>query len=223
MIGNQGQINGLATFSQDDLQNRIQDMQRNGFSNGDIAGTLSGVMQTGTFPAGPGGPGGGGPGGPGGGGFGGAGGGGGGGFGGGGGGGGGFGGGGGRGGGGGGFGGGGFGGGGFGGFRGQNPNAWHGTVGYTGSDSDLNADQRSFTGTPIIKPTSDHNSLVVSLTGTPYIPHIMAANPKQFVFISVSESRNTTPSTAQVIVPTDFSAWATLPRHRRPSRRPRAL
>jgi len=60
VVGQQGQINGLATFSQDDLQNRIGDMQRNGFTNGDIAGTLSGVMQSGTFPAGPGGPGGGG-------------------------------------------------------------------------------------------------------------------------------------------------------------------
>ena len=49
MTGQQGQINGLATFSQDDLQNRIGDMQRNGFTNGDIAGTLSNVMQTGTF------------------------------------------------------------------------------------------------------------------------------------------------------------------------------
>ena len=46
VTGVQGQINGLATFSQDDLQNRIQDMQRDGFNDGDIAGTLSGVVQT---------------------------------------------------------------------------------------------------------------------------------------------------------------------------------
>ena len=118
-------------------------MQRNGFNNGDIAGTLSSVMQTGTFPAGPGGPGGGGPGGggPGGGGFGGGGGGGGG-----------FGGGGGGGGGGGVGAGGGFGGG-FGGFRGQNPNAWHGTVTYTGSDSDLNA-------TPVLHRNADREAAV---------------------------------------------------------------
>jgi hypothetical protein len=181
VTGQQGQINGLAGFSEDDLRNRIQDMQRNGLNNGDIATTLGGVMQSGSFGPGGGGPGGGGPGGGGG-----------------------FGGGGGR----GGFGGGGggfAGGGGFGrggGFRGQNPNAWHGTVGYAGSDSAFNADSRSFTGTPIIKPQSDRNSLVVSLTGTPYIPHLLAANPKQFLFITVSEARNTTPSTAQVIVPT---------------------
>ena len=208
VTGVQGQINGLATFSQDDLQNRIGDMQRNGFNNGDIASTLGGVMQTGIFPAGPGEPGGGGAGdgGPGGGGGFGGGPGGGGGFGGGGGGGGGFGGGGGRGGGGGfgggGRGGGGFGGGGRGGFRGQNPNAWHGTVTYTGSDSDLNATQRIFTGTPLAKPTSDRNTLTVSVTGTPYITGWIAPNPKQFVFLSVSETRNTTPGSPTAIVPT---------------------
>ena len=192
VTGVQGQINGLATFSQEDLQNRIQDMQRNGFNNGDIAGTLSGVMQTGTFTPGPGGPGGGGPGGggPGGGGFGGGGGGGGG-----------FGGGGGRGG-GGGFGAGGGFGGGFGGFRGQNPNAWHGTFAYTGADSALNATARSFTGTPIVKPQSDRNTLIASFTGTPYIPGWIKANPKQFLFLSVQETRNSNPSTSQIIVPT---------------------
>ena len=194
VTGVQGQTNGLAGFSQDDLQNRIQDMQRNGFANSDIASTLSGVMQTGTF--GPGGPGGGGPGGGGpggggpGGGFGGPGGGGPGG----GGPGGGFGGGGGR------------GGGGFngfgGGFRGQNPNAWHGTFAYTGANSALNADSRSFTGTPIDKPQSDRNTLIASFTGTPYIPGWIKANPKQFLFLSVQETRNTSPSTVQNIVPT---------------------
>ena len=58
--GHQGQINGLAGFSQDDLRNRIQDMQRQGLGNGDIAGALQGVMQAGTFGGPGGGPGGGG-------------------------------------------------------------------------------------------------------------------------------------------------------------------
>jgi hypothetical protein len=192
--GQQGQINGLAGFSEDDLRNRIQGMQQNGFTNGDIASALGGVMQSGTF-GGPGGgpggdgfgggPGGGGPGGgPGGG----------------------FGGGGGRGGGGGGGGrggggGGGFGGG-FGGFRGQNPNAWHGRISYTGSENALNADSYSVTGTPIPKPSGDRNSLTASFTGTPYIPHLLAANPKQFLFLSVAGTRNTSPSVLQAIVPT---------------------
>jgi hypothetical protein len=203
VTGQEGQINGLAGFSQDDLQNRIQDMQRQGMTNGDIAGAFQGAMQGGGFGGpgggfggegggfggpggfgGGGGPGGGGPGGggPGGGGGGGRGGGGGG-----------------RGGGGGG---GGFGGGGFGGFRRQNPNAWHGSIGYTGANSALNADSYSVTGRPIPKPQSDRNSLVASFTGVPYIPHLLAANPKQFLFLSLSETRNTSPSTIQTLVPT---------------------
>jgi hypothetical protein len=204
VTGYQGQINGLAGFSQDDLQNRIQDMQRQGFTNGDIAGAFQGAMAGGGF----GGPGGGfggqggGFGGPGGQGFGGTG------FGGGGGpgGGGGGGGGGGRGGGGGGRGGGGgggFGGGGFGGFRGQNPNAWHGSVAYTGSDNALNADSYSVTGTPVPKPEAYRNTLIASFTGTPYIPHLMAANPKQFLFLSLQKTLNRSPSTIQTIVPTE--------------------
>ena len=120
--GQQGQTNGLAGFSQDDLQNRIQGMQQQGFTNGDIAGAFQGAMAGQGFGGGAAGFGaaGGGFGGPGGGG---------GGFGGGPGGGGPGGGGGGRGGGGGGGGRGGFGGGGF---RGQNPNLPHGSVTYTG-------------------------------------------------------------------------------------------
>lgn len=189
--GQQGQINGLAGFSEDELRNRIRDMQGQGFTNGDIAGAFMGAMQSGSFggpgagPGGPGGPGGG-PGGPG------AGPGGGGGRG--------FGGGGGR----GGFGGGGggFGGGGFRGFRGQNPNAWHGTVAYNGSNSALDAIPFSVTGTPVAKPPSDTNTLIASFTGTPFIPHLTTPNPKQFVFFTVQEQRNTRSTIAQAIVPT---------------------
>jgi uncharacterized membrane protein YgcG len=173
VAGQQGQTNGLAGFSEDDLRNRIQTMQQSGLTNGDIAGTLTGVMQSGNFgPGAPGGPGGGGAGG----GFGGRGGG--------------------RG------GGGGFGGGGFGGFRGQNPNAWHGSFAYTGSDSALNATPFSVTGTPVTKPPSDTNTLIASVTGTPYIPHLTTPNPKQFVFLSVQGTRNTVPTIAQAVVPT---------------------
>ena len=174
--GQQGQINGLAGFSQQDLQNRIQEMQRQGMSVGEIAGAFQGAMAGQGF----GGPGGGfggqgggfgGPGGGFGGGFGGP--------------------------------GGGFrGGGGFGGFRGQNPNAWHGRIQYTGADNALNADSYSVTGTPIPKPAGDRNTLIASFTGTPFIPHLMAPNPKQFVFLSVQGTRNTSPTVSQVIVPT---------------------
>jgi hypothetical protein len=201
VTGQQGQINGLAGFSQDDLQNRIQDMQRQGLTNGDIAGAFQGAMAGGGF----GGPGGGfggeggGFGGPGGQGFGGTG------FGGGGGpgGGGGGGGGGGRGGGGGGGGRGGFGGGGgFGSFGAQNPNAWHGSLAYTGSDNALNADSFSVTGHPVAKPEAYRNTLIASVTGTPYIPGLLKANPKQMLFLSVQKTLNRSPSQSQITVPT---------------------
>jgi hypothetical protein len=185
--GQQGQINGLAGFSEDELRNRIQDMQRQGLNNGDIAGAFMGAMQSGNFGGPNGGPGGG-PGGPGGGG-------GGGGFGG-------PGGGGGRGGFGGGGGGGGFGGGGFRGFRGQNPNAWHGTVAYNGYNSALDATPYSLTGVPLPKPEHQQNTIVASFTGTPFIPHLTTPNPKQFVFLSFSENRSVQPTTLQTIVPT---------------------
>ena len=42
--GQQGQINGLAGFSEDELRNRIRDMQGQGFTNGDIAGAFMGAM-----------------------------------------------------------------------------------------------------------------------------------------------------------------------------------
>jgi hypothetical protein len=185
VTGNQGLTNALAGFNGDDIQARIAGFQAQGLGNGDIAGVLQGVMQTGTFGGPNGGPGGGGGfGGPGGGRPGGA-----------------FGGGGGR----GGRGGGGGGGGGFGGpggFRGQNPNAWHGSLAYTGADSALNATSWTPTGIPIAKPQSDRNSLVASFTGTPFIPHLLKANPKQFVFLSLSATKNSSPSTLQAIVPT---------------------
>jgi hypothetical protein len=170
--GQQGQTNGLAGFSEDQIRQRIGDMQRQGGGNGDIANMLMGAMGGGGL-GGPGGPGGlGGPGGPGGpgGGFGGRGGG---------------------------------GGGGFGrGFRGQNANAWHGAFAYTGSNSALNAIPFSVTGTPVIKPASDTNTLIGTVTGIPYIPGLTKPNPKQFAFISFQETRNTIPTIAQAIVPT---------------------
>ena len=101
-----------------------------------------------------------------------------------------------------GFGGGGFGGGGFGGFRGQNPNQPHGTISYNGYNSALNANGYSVTGIPVSKPQAQQNTLVASITGTPYIPHLTTPNPKQFVFLTVQETRITRPSTIQTIVPT---------------------
>ncbi len=191
VTGQMGETNGLAGFSQDQIQQRIQDAMMNGGQGGPggqggdpnmaIANMLGGMMNGGP---------GGGPGGGGRGGGGGAGGGGGGG---------------GRGGGGGGRGGG-AGGGGFGGgpggFRGQNPNLPHGSFGYTGANSAFNAFPFSVTGIAQAKPPVDRNSFTGSLTGTPYIPGLTTPNPKQFVFINVAETRNTVASITNAIVPT---------------------
>ncbi|MDE3103916.1 MAG: carboxypeptidase regulatory-like domain-containing protein [Acidobacteriota bacterium] len=166
--GANGQTNGLAGISQDDLQQRIQDVQalaqRMGFNANDvsnaIAGALGGLMQGGGF----------------GGGFGGD------------------------------FGGprGGFGGrgGGLGGMRGLNPSQPHGSFGYTGAYSALNANSFSVTGTPIPKPAANRNSFVASLTGSPYLPGLTRPNPKQFLFLSAQQTRSTTPTSTQLIVPT---------------------
>jgi hypothetical protein len=179
VIGQLGQTSGLANFSEDDIRGRIQDAQaqaqRNGGAPSDVQSAIIGALGGMAGPGGFngfGGPGGGGPGGGAGGG--------------------------GRGGGGGGRG----GGGGGGAFRGFNPAQPHGTFAYTGSDGLLNANSFSVTGTPVPKPASDRNTLIASITGSPYIPKLTKPNTKQNVFLSYQETRNTTPSITQVIVPT---------------------
>ena len=178
--GAMGQTNGFANLNEDDVRQRIQDAmanaQRQGVAPGDMAQAVAGSLGGLGFGGGGGGFGAGGfGGGPGGGGPGGGGG---------------------RGGGGGGRGGGG------GGFRGQNPNQFHGALAYTGSNSALNANSFSVTGLALPKPDSDTNNLTASITGTPYIPGLTKPNPKQFMFLSVQGTRNTTPTLTQVIVPT---------------------
>jgi hypothetical protein len=75
-----------------------------------------------------------------------------------------------------------------GGFRGQNPNAWHGTGrSYSGSDSAFNADSilRDSGTARSQAAVRERNALAASVTGTPYIPGwLTTPNPKQFVFLS---------------------------------------
>ena len=89
-----------------------------------------------------------------------------------------------------------------GGFRGQNPNAWHGTLGYSGYNNAINANSFSPAEFALPKPDRSQNSLAASFTGTPFIPHLLAPNPKQFIFISGSETRNTNPTQRMILVPT---------------------
>ena len=78
------------------------------------------------------------------------------------------------------------GGGGGGGFRGFNPTQPHGTVFYQGGNGALNATPFSLTGAQVVKPSSMQNRFGVSFTGSPWIPGVFKANPKQFVFVNVT-------------------------------------
>jgi hypothetical protein len=177
--GVMGQTNGLASYSEDDIRQRIQDAvaqaQRQGGAAGDMAnvvvGMLGGMMGGG---GGFGGPGGGGPGGgpgggqvmimsggPGGG----------------------------R-------------GGGGGGFRGFNPTQPHGAVFYQGGNGALDATNFSLTGAPVVKPAYSTNRFGVSFTGSPSIPGLVKASSKQFIFLNVTGQRNTTPTNLYGTVPT---------------------
>ena len=188
--GAQGQTNGLANFSEDDVRQRIQDAiqqaQRQGGATGDMANMVAGML--GNMMGGPGfgGPGGFGGGGGGGGARGGAGG----------------------------------GGGGRGNFRGFNPTQPHGAVFYQGGNGALNAAPFSVAaalgepGAQVVKPESMSNRFGVSFTGSPSIPGLVKASTKQFIFFNVTGQRNLNPQIFNGTVPTlaersgDFSGLA---------------
>ena len=104
------------------------------------------------------------------------------------------------------------GGGGRGGFRGFNPTQPHGAVFYQGGNGALDATNFSLTGAPVTKPSYSSNRFGLSFTGSPFIPGLVKASTKQFVFLNVTGSRNITPSNLYGTVPTveeragDFSA-----------------
>jgi trimeric autotransporter adhesin len=179
--GQMGQTNGLANFNEDDIRQRVQDAiaqaQRQGGATGDVANAVVGMLG-GMMVSGPGGAGGG----PGG------------------------------------FGGGpvmimgggpgGGGRGGGGGFRNFNPAQPHGTVFYQGGNGALNAAPFSVAqalgeqGAQVVKPSSMQNRFGVSFAGSPFIPGVYKANPKQFVFLNVTGMRNINPQILNGTVPT---------------------
>src|SRR5579871_2259477 len=172
--GQMGQTNGLANFSEDDIRQRVQDAIANAQRQGGAVGDMANAVagMLGGMMGGPGGFGGG----PGGGG--------------------------------GGRGGRGGGGGGGGGFRGFNPTQPHGTVFYQGGNGALNAAPFSVAqalgeeGAQVVKPSSMQNRFGVSFTGSPSIPGLYKANPKQFVFVNVTGMRNINPQIYNGTVPT---------------------
>ncbi len=105
------------------------------------------------------------------------------------------------------------GGGGGGGFRNFNPTQPHGAIFYQGGFPALQAQQSSTTSllalengglpqTPQPFLGSQQNRFGVSFTGSPSIPGLYKANPKQFVFINVTGVRNITPVNFTSTVPT---------------------
>ncbi|MBB5342528.1 TonB-dependent receptor [Tunturibacter empetritectus] len=93
--------------------------------------------------------------------------------------------------------------GGGGGFRGFNPTQPHGAVFYQGGNGALDATNFSLTGAPVVKPAYSSNRFGVSFTGSPFIPGLVKASTKQFVFFNVTGQRNITPSNLYGTVPTD--------------------
>jgi hypothetical protein len=175
--GQMGQTNGLANFNEDEIRQRIEDAmaraKQQGGASGDIANAVAGMLG-GMMVVGGGPGGGGGFGGPGGGPGGGV------------------------------FimRGGGGGGGGFRGGRGFDPTQPHGAIFYQGGNGALDATSFSLTGAPVVKPSYSSNRFGVSFAGSPFIPGLLKASTKQFVFLNVTGQRNTTPQNLYGTVPT---------------------
>jgi hypothetical protein len=173
--GAQGQTNAIAGLSEDQLNQRINDISNNvrqqGGNQNDQLNTvvsLLGPMMGMGGPGGPGGPGGG----PGGGG-------------------------GGRGGGGGGRGGGG------GGFRNFNPAQPHGSIFYQGGNNALNSAPWQPSLVAQVNPAAYQNRFGLSIAGTPYIPGLTKPDTRQFVFINLTGQKNLNAfAPASVRVPT---------------------
>ena len=110
---------------------------------------------------------------------------------------------------GGGFGGGGFGGGGggrgFGGrgnFRNFNPNQPHGAIFWNGGNSALNAENFSIRGEQVAQPSYASNRFGATLIGAPYIPKLLEHDTKDFLFLTLSGQRSSSPFDQYGTVPT---------------------
>ena len=94
------------------------------------------------------------------------------------------------------------GGGGRGGRGGFNPTQPHGAIFYQGGNGALDATSFSLTGAPVVKPAYSSNRFGVSFAGSPFIPGLLKASTKQFVFLNVTGQRNTNPQNLYGTVPT---------------------
>lgn len=97
-------------------------------------------------------------------------------------------------------------------FRKFNPYQPHGAVFYQGGNSALDAKNFSLTGQPVNKPAYNSNRYGFVLVGTPMIPGILKPSTKNFMFLGVFGTKNSSPFDQYASVPTlaersgDFSS-----------------
>ncbi len=105
-----------------------------------------------------------------------------------------------------------------GGLRGFDPTQAHGAIFYQAGNGALNAAPFSIAaalgeaGAKVVKPNSMQNRFGISFAGSPFIPGLWKAHPKQFLFFNVTGMRNINPDIFNGTVPTlaerngDFSS-----------------
>jgi hypothetical protein len=94
------------------------------------------------------------------------------------------------------------GGGGGGAFRNFNPAQPHGSIFYEGGYGALNALPYSLNGNPEERQGNVQNKFGVTFIGSPYLPGLTKANPKQFIFFNLTGQRNINPENFYATVPT---------------------
>jgi hypothetical protein len=95
------------------------------------------------------------------------------------------------------------GGGGGGNFRNFNPTQLHGGLNYAGDFSQFDSAPWSTTLLPQRNASYAHNTFGASIAGSPYIPGLFKPSTRQFAFLNVNVTRNTTPIVYNETVPTD--------------------
>jgi hypothetical protein len=94
------------------------------------------------------------------------------------------------------------GGGGRGNFRGFNPGQPHGSVFWTGTNSIFNAQPFALLGQQQQQPSNGSNRFGITFMSAPYIPHLTKPSGKDTVFLTLSGTRQSTPSDEYADLPT---------------------
>ena len=97
-------------------------------------------------------------------------------------------------------------------FRNFNPGQPHGAVGWSGTNSALNAEPFALLGQQQEQPPNGSNKFTLSFMSAPYIPRLTKPSGKDTVFLTLSGARSSLPEDFYATVPTiaerggDFSA-----------------